>query len=274
MEKTMERSLYNLGEQEMAALLYGGNAAACVKNGSLEWIAMTDFDGRKKLVRDYDELHRAWELADAEGCGMVVWNRTAEKDLLPAKKDWVGKENALWVCSDPDDHQYLRQMNAEGTKFFFLQGQYCGDSRVQIYHGVIDLDDYSEEEINRVLATFGYSSKQDIAVTEQLSDGYVQQIVAECIWETELFEFPSYWISNTENAAAFLRWWTYPLVNTDVDMVKILRHDVCVARDNDTRRYFVVNPDGGYVFASNNGEYYATVEEAEKAWKEAQDDAK
>ena len=253
----------------MAWLLDRAQAAACVgAEEKLLWIAMMDGEARKTMERQCSGVYWAWELAEAEGCGMVVWNRTAEIELLPAKAARIGKGNHLWLCSDPELQRYVKRLDAEGTKFYFHQGEEP-DAHVRIYHGVVDLCDYSEEQINRMLrSSTGYACKKDLAVGEQISLELAQQATAEAVWETEMRHFDYWDFSNTVCAAAFLRWWTSPVMNHDAEIVKVIP-DAFVLKDPETSRYFVT--DGtGLVLASNNGEYYDTVNDAEAAWEKVQ----
>lgn len=98
------------------------------------------------------------------------------------------KEN--WVCGDPDSAQYLRKLENEPTcweciemrgpypEFNTSKGPVLG--KYGVVHTVVDLNDYSEEEVLDYIRGYGYESRENVA--EQYGDS-AEQIIIECIFE-------------------------------------------------------------------------------------------
>lgn len=85
-----------------------------------------------------------------------------------------------WICTDPDKNQWGRQV---GKREFEFKEDY-GFGEVS---ALIDLDDYTEEEINDHIAAFGYT-------VEGLKEEYptlesAEWIMAECIFEQTITDY-------------------------------------------------------------------------------------
>lgn len=264
----LERNLAMLSMDEMALLMSSDCAAACIGEGeTLLWIAMMDSEKRKELAEKWSEINNAWDLADLTGCKMVVWNRTTPVGLGAAKCPYARKGVSLWKCADAENHLYVQRLSEEPRRYFFLQGEPQDDGRVFMYHGVIAMDEYTNEHIRKAMWRYGYgySSVEELADDEQISLDLAEETAAQSLWEYEL-NTQDYWkFSDPAYAGAFLRWWVYPVWQEDVELEKPLTHNIFVVRH--AGRYYVAR-DTGRVLAANDSAGYATIEEAEKAWKE------
>lgn len=100
------------------------------------------------------------------------------------------KNGALWVCGDPDSAQYLRKLENKPTcwecvemrgpypEFNTSKGPVPG--KYGVVHTVVDLNDYSEEEVLDYIRGYGYDSRE--YVVEQYGD-QAEQVIVECIFE-------------------------------------------------------------------------------------------
>ena len=264
--KGLERNLAMLSMDEMALLMSSDCAAACIGEGeTLLWIAMKDSEKRKEFTRKYSELNNAWDLAELDGCDMVIWNRIAPVEQLPVKSSFIGKWTPLWMYADAENHLYVLRITEEPRRYFFLQGEPQDDGRVFVYHGVIAMDEYTNEYIRKAMQRYGYSSVKELADVEQISMDLAEKTAAQYLWEYDL-NAQDYWeFSDPAYAGAFIRWWVYPVWQEDVELEKPLKYNIFVVRHNG--RYYVAR-DTGRVLAANDGSGYATIEDAEKAWKE------
>lgn len=90
-----------------------------------------------------------------------------------------------WICTDDDCAQHC--LKHSDTKYEFVQ--LCGidEESVWVQHTIIDLNDYQEEnEINEILHSYDYRSKQDL---KRIYSKNWHQILAECIFETYAYHF-------------------------------------------------------------------------------------
>lgn len=104
------------------------------------------------------------------------------------------KENNGWFCTDPDCMQYCKKINEE--VFRFIQTVWldtCGDDiravnakddsdNYAVCADIIDLDLYDEDDILGSIGSYGYNS---IAFLQKEYGDAANQIIAECIFETE-----------------------------------------------------------------------------------------
>jgi hypothetical protein len=86
----------------------------------------------------------------------------------------IESENA-WICTDPDCGQYGRQI-AKGVFEFQQEG----------VQAEIDLADYTLEEKMHYVKAYGYTLSQ---LYEENPKDDADWLVAECIFETDFFEF-------------------------------------------------------------------------------------
>lgn len=83
-----------------------------------------------------------------------------------------------WICTDPDMNQWGRKL---GEKVYeFKQDMKYPDGSVIHETDVIDLNDYTDEEINDHLSPYGWDIPQ--LLTEN-SDEDAKWLMAECIFE-------------------------------------------------------------------------------------------
>ena len=89
---------------------------------------------------------------------------------IPAEVDLPPEINN-WICTDPDCYQYIRSI---GDKCFEMtQINEMPDKSYIIVWSIIDLDDYTDDEINFYVTSY-YDS----------ADGLPHGIIAECIFES------------------------------------------------------------------------------------------
>lgn len=87
--------------------------------------------------------------------------------------------NNTWICTDPDTKQYQRKIseNQFEMKEFICNPCFIGLHEREVT-GIINLNDYTLEEKESYLSA--YDLKFNSTTPE---------ILAECIWETDIFEF-------------------------------------------------------------------------------------
>ena len=102
-------------------------------------------------------------------------------------------ENNNWFCTDPDCMQYCKQVN--DTEFHFVQAVWLdtcsGDTTAEnakdetdnyvVCSGYIDLDCYSEEDVNCALSSYDYTLES----ANKIFGDDANQIIAECLFEDE-----------------------------------------------------------------------------------------
>ena len=88
------------------------------------------------------------------------------------------KIKSKWICTDPDNKQYGRQLSF--TKFEFKE---------RGHQTIINLSDYNEEYIVNVINTYGYSLENiNVASWPNIYNLYGKKalwVIAECIFEQE-----------------------------------------------------------------------------------------
>lgn len=92
-------------------------------------------------------------------------------------------EKRVWVCGDPDSAQYLTKYKSIPTcwECVEMRGPHPGiGDKYGVVHMVIDLNDYSEEEVLDYIRGYGYDSREN--VVEQYGD-QAEQVIVECIFE-------------------------------------------------------------------------------------------
>lgn len=102
------------------------------------------------------------------------------------------KENNGWFCTDPDCMQYCQKISE--TEFRFIQAVWldtCGDDprarhakdesdNYVVCADYIDLELYSDEDIESSLAYYGYFLG---AARETYDKDFLNQIISECLFE-------------------------------------------------------------------------------------------
>lgn len=92
------------------------------------------------------------------------------------------EEEEKWICTDPDMNQYGRKT---GDKMYeFKQDMTYPDGSIVKEEKDIDLNDYSDDEINNHLSAYGWTIKQ--LKEENDLDG-AEWLMAECIFEQTAF---------------------------------------------------------------------------------------
>lgn len=85
------------------------------------------------------------------------------------------KKLTQWVCTDPDTHQYGRQLS--DTQFEFREGG---------KHETIDLNEYTSEEIENCINSYGYTLYTPSEYNRNIHELYEDSanwIIAECLFE-------------------------------------------------------------------------------------------
>lgn len=88
-----------------------------------------------------------------------------------------------WICTDPDVGQYRLDEGQDlfhDTKFTFKEKE---------TQATIELKDYSLEEINNIISAYGYFGNGGIFYINGTDREISNDIIAECIFETEYAEF-------------------------------------------------------------------------------------
>jgi hypothetical protein len=83
-----------------------------------------------------------------------------------------------WGCTDPDCLQYQKALS--DTKFNMVQAFEMPDTSFVIAKGIIDLEDYSDDETNNYVSS--YYESMDALKNEYGADA--NRIIAECIFES------------------------------------------------------------------------------------------
>lgn len=108
--------------------------------------------------------------------------RSAIYDVAYASAD------AMWVCSDPDCAQYIRPLdvtpgNRSYEKWEAVQIFGAAAIGYGVAHAIVDLGKFKPEELDKVVAAFGFENRDTMYATT--TDRVVaDQIVAECVFET------------------------------------------------------------------------------------------
>lgn len=87
-----------------------------------------------------------------------------------------------WICTDPAVHQWGRKI---GKRFYeFKQDIIFPDNTVEEEHLEINLNNFTEEEINDHLSAYGWSIEQ---LKEENSLEDAEWLMAECIFEQTVY---------------------------------------------------------------------------------------
>lgn len=88
-----------------------------------------------------------------------------------------------WNCGDPDSAQFLSKLEDSPTCWdcIEMRGPHPGiNNKFGVIHTVIDLTDYTEEEIESYIKGYGYESRADV---EAQYGVMAEQVIIECIFE-------------------------------------------------------------------------------------------
>lgn len=108
-----------------------------------------------------------------------------------------------WILTDDDCAQYLRRtgnVNYEG----WMLAEVADDDTCEVHHAFINLEDYeidSEDFEAEYLNPYGYANLEDVC--SQYEDEW-EQIVVECIMETELFETPCSFVGTFDECNRYI----------------------------------------------------------------------
>lgn len=87
-----------------------------------------------------------------------------------------------WICTDPNMNQWGRKI--EDKVYEFKQDTYYPDGTIVKEKAEIDLNDYTEKEINDHLLAYGWCIEQ---LKEENSLEDAEWLMAECIFEQEVY---------------------------------------------------------------------------------------
>ena len=90
------------------------------------------------------------------------------------------KNNGEWVCTDPANNQYGRRVTT--YVYEFKQETTYPDGEVYESQDIINLLDYSGDQIDECLSSYGYT-KQGLIDSCGMLEAY--WIIAECLFESE-----------------------------------------------------------------------------------------
>lgn len=111
-----------------------------------------------------------------------------------------------WICTDPDCCQYIRQMNAGKTQFegYQIAAENEDETSFAVVHAFVDLEDYdlnSREFYQDYLMPYCYDSLSHVY---RVYGERFQQILAELIMETEVYEQLKVWHGTYEACEQYI----------------------------------------------------------------------
>mgnify|MGYP000021296142 FL=1 len=108
-----------------------------------------------------------------------------------------------WILTDDDCAQYLRSIGNAHYEGWML-AEVADDDTCEVHHVFINLEDYeidSEDFEAEYLNPYGYANLEDVC--SQYGDEW-EQIVVECIMETELFETPCSFVGTFDECNRYI----------------------------------------------------------------------
>jgi hypothetical protein len=90
-----------------------------------------------------------------------------------------------WICTDIDNNQYYRQISKYAFEFKEDRLIHPMTLETTIYQSVIDLNDYTIEEMIDECSLFGYDSDEVKEWYNNQKDSNELSLIAECIFEME-----------------------------------------------------------------------------------------
>ena len=118
------------------------------------------------------------------------------QQLIDEETGDAKRKSSSWVLTDDDTFQHRRFAGfTEGKpNFELVQINEYPDGTFKVSHGIVYLSDYTEEEINEVLATYGYDESTE------------PELLAEAIIEQECIEYESHNdFGSFDEAKAFIK---------------------------------------------------------------------
>ena len=93
-----------------------------------------------------------------------------------------------WILTDDDCMQHVKEYDKTTFELIQILEVEKMDDKENCFvcHGFVETADYSNDERDRVAKTFGYDSFLGLAL--EYGDDVAGRILAECIFETELFD--------------------------------------------------------------------------------------
>lgn len=108
-----------------------------------------------------------------------------------------------WILTDDDCAQYVRSIGNANYEGWMLT-EVADDGTCEAHHVFINLEDYeldSEEFEAEYLNPYDYASLEDVC--SQYEEAW-EQIVVECIMETEIFETPCSFVGSVEECERYI----------------------------------------------------------------------
>ena len=99
-----------------------------------------------------------------------------------------------WICTD-GGLQWLKQLNEKEFHLIEIREYPNG---YNVATGVIDLNDYTKEDIEKCITGYGYKSISDM-ISQYKED--TNQVIAECLFEQESdMNLVGFWVKTEEEA--------------------------------------------------------------------------
>ena len=129
---------------------------------------------RQHITSDINKAKVFYDIREAMAVGNLFVNNVDISFSIITKDDWI--------CIDNYTKQFGRKLS--DTSFEFKE-----DRDGETYQSVIDLKDYTDEEIEDVITTYGYTLKEtkirNCKNIHKLYSADANWIMAECIFEQE-----------------------------------------------------------------------------------------
>lgn len=92
------------------------------------------------------------------------------------------KKTTTWTMTDISCNQMMRQLSY--SQFEFKEDRVVNPEtkETEVYHSIIDLNDYTQEQMYESVESFGYSFNE---MCHWIDEGINLELIAECIFEME-----------------------------------------------------------------------------------------
>lgn len=131
-----------------------------------------------KMLHIDDEAYTDYSTGDTLCCDHAYFDEEIDMyrkvKLIEPHKRAVGE----WVCTDPNTEQYGK-INADGTYDFKETVVWPDNSTTSKYAAALDLNEYSHDEKEDALDSFGYNND---TISKMCREDLLW-IIAECIFE-------------------------------------------------------------------------------------------
>lgn|GEM_PF-3454012 len=108
------------------------------------------------------------------------------------------KTDDLQYCAPIGDRSFMMIQAVEGMD----------DEELVVYSGLVNLNDYSEEEKSGIVDTYYRSYKEFLNFNEGCSKEEIDKLIAEMIFETELLDQTEHGVFKSETEAiGFMEQW-------------------------------------------------------------------